>query len=102
MNIRGPRGQDQKQYIREVLSKGSFHTKGDGSGVILVDMTGNPVMVTKVLDGDEGVSEMPFTLTFQQIADSEEFYDIETNEQGTQPSLNDRKRSVQNYLKSFY
>ena len=45
---------------------------------------------------------MPFTLTFQQIADSEEFYDIETNEQGTQPSLNDRKRSVQNYLKSFY
>ena len=83
LNIRGPRGQDQKQYIREVLSKGSFHTKGDGSGVILVDMTGNPVMVTKVLDGDEGVSEMPFTLTFQQIADSEEFYDIETNEQGT-------------------
>ena len=95
LNIVLPAG-DRGSYVNEIRSKGKFLTKSDNSGVILVDQTGNPVVIRK--DTPEGSPEdVVFQLSFSEIAAASEVYK-------TTPSafVMDKKNAVQNMLKDKY
>tara|TARA_R100001591_G_scaffold36872_1_gene48221 strand:+ start:493 stop:3066 length:2574 start_codon:yes stop_codon:yes gene_type:complete len=95
LNIVLPEG-DRGSYVNEIRSKGKFLTKSDNSGVILVDQTGNPVVIRK--DTPEGSPEdVVFQLSFAEIAAASEVYK-------TTPSafVMDKKNAVQNMLKDKY
>lgn len=91
LKIRAPLN-DKGTYINEILKSGKFITKSDNSGVILVDMTGNPVMIQERTADD--VIDRPFTLTFDEIITAKEALKIS--------NISDRNRAIQNILKEFY
>ena len=81
-------------YVKEVMSRGKFLTKSDNSGVILVDQTGNPVVIRK--DTPDGVEDIVFQLSFAEISTAAELY---TNTSG---SIRNKQIAVQNLLKDKY
>jgi hypothetical protein len=83
------------KYKKEVLKKGKFVTKSDNSGVILVDLTGNPVIVIKE-DEKGNITQNVFQLSFEQIAVASQIYS------NTRTEFQAEQIAVQNYLKDFY
>ena len=83
------------KYKKEVLNKGKFVTKSDNSGVILVDLTGNPVVVIKE-DEKGNITQNVFQLSFEQIAVASQIYS------NTRTEFQAEQIAVQNYLKDFY
>jgi len=81
-------------YLKEVMSRGKFLTKSDNSGVILVDQTGNPVIIRK--DTPDGVEDVVFQLTFAEISTAAELY------RNTSGSIRNKQIAVQNFLKDKY
>ena len=81
-------------YLKEVMSRGKFLTKSDNSGVILVDQTGNPVIIRK--DTPDGVEDVVFQLTFAEISTAAELY------RNTSGSIRNKQIAVQNLLKDKY
>ena len=83
------------RYKKDVLEKGKFVTKSDNSGVILVDLTGNPVVVIKE-DEQANITQNVFQLSFEQIAVASQIYS------NTPVKFQAQQIAVQNYLKDFY
>ena len=81
-------------YLKEVMSRGKFLTKSDNSGVILVDQTGNPVVIRK--DTPDGVEDVVFQLSFAEISTAAELY------RNTSGSIRNKQIAVQNLLKDKY
>jgi len=81
-------------YVKEVMSRGKFLTKSDNSGVILVDQTGNPVVIRK--DTPDGVEDIVFQLSFAEISTAAELY------RNTSGSIRNKQIAVQNLLKDKY
>ena len=81
-------------YVKEVMSRGKFLTKSDNSGVILVDQTGNPVVIRK--DTPDGVEDVVFQLSFAEISTAAELY------RNTSGSIRNKQIAVQNLLKDKY
>lgn len=67
LNIKTPSG-DLGNYQKELFLNGRFVTKSDNSGVILVDQTGNPVMIGK--QGPQTFEYTPFTLDFSEMTEA--------------------------------
>ena len=81
-------------YLKEVMSRGKFLTKSDNSGVILVDQTGNPVIIRKDTLG--GAEDVVFQLSFAEISTAAELY------RNTSGSIRNKQIAVQNFLKDKY
>ena len=81
-------------YLKEVMSRGKFLTKSDNSGVILVDQTGNPVVIRKDTLG--GAEDVVFQLSFAEISTAAELY------RNTSGSIRNKQIAVQNLLKDKY
>ena len=81
-------------YLKEVMSRGKFLTKSDNSGVILVDQTGNPVVIRKDTLG--GAEDVVFQLSFAEISTAAELY------KNTPGSIRNKQIAVQNLLKDKY
>ena len=81
-------------YLKEVMSRGKFLTKSDNSGVILVDQTGNPVIIRKDTLG--GAEDVVFQLSFAEISTAAELY------RNTSGSIRNKQIAVQNLLKDKY
>lgn len=93
LNIKTPAG-DLGNYQKELFLNGRFVTKSDNSGVILVDQTGNPVMIGK--QGPQTFEYTPFTIDFSEMTEA-----IDHMKNASGP-IRSKQIFVQNLLKDKY
>jgi hypothetical protein len=93
--ITKPAGDINNQYVKELRERGQWLTKSDNSGVILVDQTGNPVVINKEIAPNK-MGAAVIELSFDELDPLIDFYYT------TGGKIRPLQIAIQNELKSRY